>query len=479
MRAVSAAFSTLVPTMLGCAGLGGLTDPPPAWELPPPPPTEAPVLQDGSLQRDTLGNGLQVMILEDPRTPMVTLGVAMPRGSATVDPARAGLAQLTAEVMERGAGELESLAFALAVEELGAQISVSVDWDTASVTITGLSRDIDRLTELLSDVVLRPRFDAIEAKKARSEQLASLAQAVDRPATLVGWHALKALYPGHRFGLPSAGTPETVAGFDADAAREFHASIFRPTGGVFFAAGDLSAPEVTERARLAFGPEAWPSAEPLPPAPPPPARAPETSRVVVVDKPDLGQSRIIVAHEGIDRRNEDRVAVDIMNKVLGGSGFSSRLMARVRSDEGLTYGVHSGFDLRRAPGPFIVNTFTRVPETGRMITLLLEELVRIREEPPDPKELADAISLAVGRFGLGLESREAVLAALVNLELYDLPRDSLDTYRTRVRAVDGEAAADVARRYIHPDRVAIVVLGPADQLVPQLEPFGEVTVVQP
>jgi zinc protease len=200
---------------------------------------------------------------------------------------------------------------------------------------------------------------------------------------------------------------------------------------------------------------------------------------VVVDKPDLGQSRIVLAHEGIDRRNPDRVAADIMNQVLGGGGFSSRLMARVRSDEGLTYGVYSGFDLRRQPGPFIVSTFTRVEETGRVVELLLEEMRRIREEPPTDDELAQAISLAVGRFGLGLESSEAVLAGLVNLELYDLPPDSLDTYRTRVRAVDAEAVADAARRFIHPDRVAIVVLGPAEDLVPQLESFGEVEVVQP
>jgi zinc protease len=469
----------VLPALAGCALLEGLGDPKPAWELPPPPPREAPVVQQGALTRDSLANGLTLMVLEDHRTPMVVLGVALPRGSAIVDPAEAGLADLTAELMERGAGDRDALELATAIEDLGADLAVSVDWDSTSVMISGLSRDVDRLFDLLSDVALRPRLAPSEAAKARDEQIAALAQAQDDPGTLVAWEALRVLYPGHRFGLPSGGTPQSVARFDAAAARRYHDEVFRPVEAVFFAGGDVSAADVVALARDHFGPSAWPAADPSPPAPPPPARAPVATRVVVVDKPDLGQSRIVLAHEGIDRRNPDRVAADIMNQVLGGGGFSSRLMARVRSDEGLTYGVYSGFDLRRQPGPFIVSTFTRVEETGRVVELLLEEMRRIREDPPTDDELAQAISLAVGRFGLGLESSEAVLAGLVNLELYDLPPDSLDTYRTRVRAVDAEAVADAARRFIHPDRVAIVVLGPAEDLVPQLESFGEVEVVQP
>lgn len=477
-KALCAALAVL-PALGGCAWLSTLGEPKPAWELPPPPPKEAPVVQDGELTRESLDNGLMVMVLEDHRTPMVTLGVTLPRGAAIVDPTEAGLATLTAELMERGAGERDALELAAAIEDLGADLSVGADWDSTSVVVSGLSRDVDRLFDLLADVVLRPRLESSEADKVRAEQLAALAQAEDDPGTLVAWETLRVLYPGHRFGLPADGRPESVARFDAAAARRYYELVFRPVEAVFFASGDVTAADVVDRARDHFGPPAWPAADPAPAAPSPPDPAPETPRIVVVDKPELGQARIVLAHEGIDRRNPDRVAADIMNKVLGGSGFSSRLMARVRSDEGLTYAVWSGFDLRRQPGPFEVGTFTRVEETGRMVALLLEELRRIREEPPTREELAAAISLAVGRFGLGLESSEAVLAGLVNLEIYDLPPDSLDTYRSRVRAVDSEAAADAARRFVHPDRMAIVVLGPAETLAPQLEPFGEVEVVVP
>jgi zinc protease len=198
-----------------------------------------------------------------------------------------------------------------------------------------------------------------------------------------------------------------------------------------------------------------------------------------VNRPDLTQAHIAIAHEGIARADARRIGAQLMNDVLGGIGFSSRLMTTARAAEGLTYSVQSGFSLRRHPGPFTVATFTRVSEVGRMVNLLLRGLEDLRTNPPDDDELALAKSFAVGRFGLSLESSEAVTAALVALDVYDLPEDSLDTYRSRVRAVDRAEVAALARALIHPERAAIVVVGPADALVPQLAHLGDVNVVEP
>ena len=169
-----------------------------------------------------------------------------------------------------------------------------------------------------------------------------------------------------------------------------------------------------------------------------------------------------------------------MNDALGGSGFSSRLMVRVRSDEGLTYGVGSGFSLRAVAGPFSVSTFTRVAKVREVIDLLLEEMIGIRgDQPFSEAELTKFVSYNVGRFGLSLETSESVLASLVDLQIHGLPSDSLDTYRSRLRAVTLEDVRDAAVNYLHPDRAAIIVLGPAETLVPQLEGLGEIEVWQP
>jgi zinc protease len=207
--------------------------------------------------------------------------------------------------------------------------------------------------------------------------------------------------------------------------------------------------------------------------------APAARTITVVDRPDLGQARIVVGHEGIARSDDDRIATSLFNLVIGGSGFSSRLMAALRGKEGLTYGVSSAYALRRSPGPFFAATFTRVEKLREALDILLAELERARSAPPGEDELSWARTLATGSFAMGLETSDAVTSALVDLDVYDLPADSLDTYRTRVRAIAPADMTRVAQAHLHPDRAAIVLVGPAKAIVPQLEGLGEVQVVQP
>jgi predicted Zn-dependent peptidase len=154
-------------------------------------------------------------------------------------------------------------------------------------------------------------------------------------------------------------------------------------------------------------------------------------------------------------------------------------MSRVRENEGLAYYAYSGFSMRRDGGTFAVATGTRVAEAGRAVAMLLEELERARREPPTSAEVRDAKSQLAGRFALGLETAEALVGALLELDIYGLPRDNLDTYRARVRDTPALDVQLAARDRLHPQRTAIVAVGPAAELVPQLEPFGAVTVTAP
>jgi zinc protease len=466
-------------SLLACVGGGvpgfGYT---PAWEQPPPEARIAPVVQPGALTRVTLENGLELLVLEDHRIPKLGLGITLRRGAASVTPDSAGLAQFTAELMNRGAGDRDALALAQAVDDIGASLSVNAGWDSMDVIVSGLSRDLDAMVKILGDVVLAPRFDEGEAAKTRSEQLAALEAAKDRPGTLVRNGAMRALYGEHRYGIPMNGTPETVAGLDAADARALHEAYFMPNNAILYAVGDIDADAWVEQAKSIFA--GWKAGEVPAAAPPPPATTPSERKIVVVDKPDQTQARIMILHEGITRIDDRRIAAGLMNDTLGGSGFSSRMMKTLRSNEGLTYGVGSGFSLRRQPGPFYVSTFTRVAEARRAVDILLRELEDIRgPRPVDADELAKSKSYNVGQFGLGLETSASVMGSLVNLGVYGLPEDSLDTYRARVRAVTVEETTRIAQELLHPDRAAIVLLGPAEDLVPQFESLGTVKVVQP
>jgi len=438
------------------------------------------VVAPGALTRTRLDNGLSVLVLEDPRLPTVSLGLTVRRGAGAVAPGQAGLAELTAEVMNRGAADRDALALAEAVDALGASLSVSAGWDSMSVSVQGLSRDLPALLGLLGDVVLSPRFEAAEVEKARSEQLAGLEAADDNPARLVGREAMEVLYSGHRYGTSISGRPETLGPLGPDDVRALHAGFFVPANAILSVSGDVVSAEFLAAVGPRFGEwghsgQAVPSGTPAPPAITPAAR-----RVVIVDKPDLNQARVIIAQEGIERRDPRRVTASLMNATLGGSGFSSRLMAKLRSDAGLTYSVRSGFSMRSQPGPFSASTFTRVPETRRAVDMLLAELEAIRDlQPQSESELAKAKSYLVGQFGLGLETSAAVASALVNLDVYGLPADSLDTYRARVAAIDVAETRAVAEALLDPGRAAIVLLGPADALLPQFQDLGPVEVVQP
>lgn len=471
--------------VLGCASAGDAPDAnapsgasarePFAWELPAPVVAEKSLVDPARLHRATLANGLQILVLEDRRLPEVSAGFVALRGSALEAREEVGVAAFTATLMGRGAGARDALALAAAIEDLGADLAVSSDWDTLEVGVSGLSRDLDALFEVLTDVVRRPRFDAADAKRVVAEQRAALAAAKDDPATLALQHLMRALYGAHRFGTPANGEDAVVARFGPRDARAFHARVATPAGGILWATGDVDAGVFLARAERAFGD--WRGA-PLAPAPAPPP-VPEKRRVVIVERPELGQAQVAIGHEGIARSDERRLAAQLLNTAFGNGGFSARLMARIRAAEGLTYGISSQFVQRAAPGPFVITTFTRVPEVGKLLASTFAELERVRSEPPAGAELEKARRLRVGGFPLALETSEAVLTALLDLDVYGLPRDTLDTYRARMRAISEAQIAQTALDLIHPERASIVVVGPADALREPLAKYGEVEVASP
>ncbi len=466
-------------SLTGCAGGAPtwlpLLSPAPAWERPLPPPADRPIVDPSRLHRSTLENGLQVLVLEDRRLPRVSLGVALPRGAGDLPAETAGLATFSAELMRRGAGDRDAVRFDAAVDDLGAVLVSSAGWDAMSVRAEGLSRDLETLTGLVADVVRRPRLDAAEAERLRSERRAEIQRRRDDPSVLVRQAFAAAVFDGHRYGRPINGDADSVEELTAAAARALHARFWTPSGAIFFVTGDVDVATVTATAGRVFGDWSGPALPPVgPPAPSPTAR-----QVVVVDRPELGQATIVVGHEGFPRNDPGRTAASLMNVVLGGGGFSSRIMSRVREAEGLAYYAYSSFGMRRLGGVFAAATGTRVPEAGRAVGMVLAELERIRSEPPGGEDLAHARSLALGRFALGLETSEAIVSELLDVEIYGLPPDSLDTYRARVRALTTADLGQAARGRVHPERAAIVAVGPAEALVPQLEAYGPVEVVQP
>ena len=449
----------------------------PLWELPPVDSPDRPVVPSNGLHRWELKNGLEVIFLEDHRLPFVELGVTIKVGAASESIEEAGLAVFTADLIEKGAGDLGALELSEKLETLGATFGVSASWDSSTVSTTGLARDFSTLIDVLGDLVLRPKLSSDEARRAREELLALLEREKDDPGSLASRAFLSALYNAHRYSAPLSGVSNSIKNFTEDNAREFHDRFFRPSNAIFFATGKIKPKVLREKIENIFG--SWKGSVPeisadaiLPPES-------KMLKIVIIDRPDLSQAQVRIGHQGIGRTDSRRLAASLMNLSFGGAGFSSRLMSRIRGREGLAYGVYSYFTLRRNPGPFVISTATRFSEVRRVVDLVLFEMERLKREPPSGQELASMKSLSTGRFSLRLETSSALLSSLVDLSVYSLPADSLDTFRDRVMKTTEGRVSSVAQSLLRPESLAIAIVGPAKAIRAQLSDLGAVEVFEP
>jgi zinc protease len=216
------------------------------------------------------------------------------------------------------------------------------------------------------------------------------------------------------------------------------------------------------------------SKKPLPIVPTP---APIKGKHIFLLDKDTAQAQLNIGHIGINRVNPDRFALQVMNEILGGGGMTSRLGEEVRVKRGLTYGIYSFFASREFTGEFAVNTFTKVDSLSETITIILNELQRIREQPVTDQELKDAKQGLIGSFPLGFEQYEGIAQEYVQMNFYGLPKEDIIHYPAHINALTKADIQKAAQQYIHPDDIVITVTGPSAKLLPQLEKFGPVVTV--
>jgi zinc protease len=213
------------------------------------------------------------------------------------------------------------------------------------------------------------------------------------------------------------------------------------------------------------------------PASPPYTQAPErlcSPGLYLLDRPDLTQSEIRIGHLGLARSHPDFFPLRLVNYILGEGGFSSRLMTRIRSDLGCTYGIRSTFHFRRAPGPFVISTFTPAAQTALVVKEIKAVMQKVREAGITEQELAEAQSYYVGHFPLGLETPRGIGGRVVSMDLYNLGRDYLQSYRERIQEVSLGAAQEAARKHLQPEAL---VVGPAAQCAKDLEALGPLEIL--
>jgi zinc protease len=410
-------------------------------------------------EREVLASGMTVMLSEKKALPIVKVVVAIKAGSITEPDEKAGLANLTADLLNEGTASRSSAEISAQIEFVGGSLQTSGGAEYMTVALSVLKKDIDLGFDLLSDVILHPVFPEGEVARKKAIIKSSILQQKEDPGDVASKAFLKAVFGENPYGRPVEGTAESIDAITRKDIIGFHDSYYTPNNTIMAVSGDISAEELTSLISKYFG--GWRKKE-IPVREviaTPPAAGP---RVLKIQK-EITQANIILGHSGITRDNPDYYAVQVMNYILGGGGFASRLMDNIRDNKGLSYDVRSLFSADKYAGTFEVVLQTKNRSANAAVDEILKEMGRISREYVSDKELEDAKAFLTGSFPLRIDTNDKIARFLVAVEFYGLGLEYADNYRKFIKAVSKDDVLRVAKKYLNTKDYVLVVVGDIDK----------------
>ena len=404
--------------------------------------------------RHKLPNNLVWLFSRQAELPLVTLELLIKAGTLEEPPGKEGLANLTASLLANGTKSRTSTKIAAELDFMGARLGAGGGSDFATVSLTVLKKDLGPALDLFKDILRYPTFPTAEVKRKVSQFKAALLSEEDEPMVVASRAFSRELYEAFPYGHPVMGTARGLSAITRKDLVEFHRKYYRPNNAVLTLVGDLTPEEAKQWVSKTFGD--W-AAAPVPAAKLP-AIPPLTQRKVRIDK-DITQANIILGNLGIARRNPDFYAFQVMNYILGGGGFASRLMDDIRENRGLAYSVYSSFAPGLEPGPFTVALETKNATAGEAITQVVEQLRRIRSQPVTAEELKDAKSYLIGSFSRKMDSMSKRAWLLGYVEVFGLGLDYPWRYPDLIEHLSPGDIQKVAEKYLHPEKYLLVIVG--------------------
>jgi zinc protease len=397
----------------------------------------------------------------------VSIRLLVRAGSIQDPPGKIGVAALAASLLDQGTTSKTAEEIADHIDFIGGALAAGSGSDLTFANVVVMKDSFGIGMDLLSDVIRNPAFDPAEIERQKQQTMSSLQVSANDPDYVASMLLERLVYGFHPYGLPNSGTPETLAAITRADLQAYHRRYFVPNNMILAIVGDVTNDEAFAAADRVFG--SWPRAD-VPPVsviePPQPTR-----RIVIVDKPDAVQTEIRVGQIAIPRKHDDYMAWDLAVKILGGEG-ANRLHRVLRSERGLTYGAQADTQARKQAGHFAAETDTRTETTGEALRLMVDEFARLQRDRVGQAELLDAQAYLSGSFPLTIETPNDIAAQVLNVLFYELPVEEIGTFRERVQAVTPDAVQRVARAYVKPDRLSIVLVGDSASFVPQLKQAG-------
>lgn len=409
----------------------------------------------GVADREVLSNGLTLIHAEKNALPIVRIVMAVKAGSIMETADKAGLSHLTVDLLKEGTTKRTSREISEALDFVGAGLGAEGGHDYITLTLSVLKKDLELGFDILSDIVLNPSFREEEVARRKAITKNSIIQQKEEPGIEASKAFIKAVFGNHPYSWPVEGTEESVDRLVRGDVAAFHGAWYAPNNAIMTVVGDVSQAEIRSLIEKYFG--GWSRKEVAAPGLPELAHR-QKPQVIRLDRA-LTQSNILLGHLGISRDNPDFYAVVVMNYILGGGGFASRLMDNIRDNRGLSYDVHSFFSAYKYGGSFQAGLQTKNQTANLAIEEIIREMERMRTEPVSDRELDDAKSYLTGSFPLKIDTNAKLANFLAAVEFYGLGLDYLHQYRNLINAVTREDVLRVAKKYLDPAGYTLVVVG--------------------
>jgi zinc protease len=415
----------------------------------------------------TLANGLQVVLVNHNEQPSISVRMIVRAGAAQDPTDKHGLAMLTATLLDQGAGKRTAEQIADTIDFIGGVLTTGAGSDLSYISSVVMKDSYDVALELMSDVVQRPTFAEEEIERQRAQAASALKVSAEDPEAVADRVIDRLIFGFHPYGMPGGGTAASLASLKRADFVDFHGRYFVPNNALIAVVGDIGADAAMAGLEKYFG--AWKPGE-VPTAAPTDPPAP-TKRVIVIDKKDSVQTEIRVGHIAVPRKHPDYEAIDQTVKILGGEG-ANRLQQVLRSQRQLTYGASADLNTYKLSGAVIAETDTQTSKTAEALRVVVDEFSRLQRERVYDEELQGAQDYMVGHFPLTIEVPDAIATQVLNQLFYDLPVEELPRYREEVLKVTPDEIQRVARWFLRPAQLSVVLVGNADAFVDDLKGVG-------
>ncbi|MBK8550596.1 MAG: insulinase family protein [Ignavibacteria bacterium] len=422
-------------------------------------------------------NGITVLVIEDKRLPLITSRFVFKSGSYMdyfAGENKYGLASMTSELLTKGTSGRSATKIAEETDFLGATISSGCDYDATYVSSYSLKKYFDNIFEIVTDVILDPKFEEEEISRLREQRLNSLLSMTDDGDYLSEKVFKKSVYENNPYAFPVEGNKASIKNLNREDITEFYRRIFNPENLIVAFVGDITPEEAMNKINEKFS--GWKNNPELETKPLIPAHK-EKTKVYLTEKKGAVQSSIKTGHIGISRGNPDFIPVNVMNTMLGGY-FTSRINKNLREVNGYTYGARSVFYSNKFSGDFSVMTEVKNNITADTVKEILKEINDIRNDLVSEDELQNVKNYISGSFPLQLETPNAIASKVINLKLYDLEEDYYNTYIQRVNRLSMGEIRDAAVKYLHPEKLVISIAGNVKEIEDDMKVFGEVEIVK-